>query len=198
MKIEKINDNKIKITLDINDLKTRNIDVKSFIHNSPESQDLFWDVMQEAENKYGFSVEESMVYVEAHANENGLFTLIVTKTAQTPDNTFARARKNGFNFKLKRKTNSYLTPEHSIFKFKDVESLVNFTNIANKDVIGFNTLYEYNNSYYLVVDKASDYSIFEYASKEPNYNLTKSKLCEYGKVLYENDAINSVYKITHT
>ncbi|MBP5694603.1 MAG: adaptor protein MecA, partial [Bacilli bacterium] len=55
LKIEKLNENKLKITLDINDLKTRNIDIKSFVSNTPESQDLFWDVMQEAEQKFGFN-----------------------------------------------------------------------------------------------------------------------------------------------
>ena len=43
---------KIKITLNIEDLNARNIDVQSFIYNSPESQDLFWDVMREAEKEY--------------------------------------------------------------------------------------------------------------------------------------------------
>ena len=61
MKIEKLNENKLKITLNSEDLKARNIDVQAFIYNTPESQDLFWDVMREAEKEYGFNVDESMV-----------------------------------------------------------------------------------------------------------------------------------------
>ena len=80
MKIEKLNENKIKITLDINDLKSRNIDVKTLLSNTPESQDLFWDMMQEAEKEFGFNVDESMIYVEAHISATGNFTFIVTKT----------------------------------------------------------------------------------------------------------------------
>jgi len=72
MKIEKLNDNKLKITFSVEDLKARNIDVQSFIYNTPESQDLFWDVMQEAEKEFGFIVDESMVYVEASATASGI------------------------------------------------------------------------------------------------------------------------------
>ena len=39
--------------------------------------------MREAEKEYGFCVDESMVYVEASATASGIFTLTVTKTANS-------------------------------------------------------------------------------------------------------------------
>ncbi len=196
MKIEKLSDNKIKITLDVNDLKTRNIDAKSFIYNSPESQDLFWDVMQEAETRYGFSVEESMVYVEAHVNNNGLFTLIVTKTAPSQSAPVAKQKKSNINFKLRRKeTNPSLN--NSIFKFNNLESLIDYAKIAKDYELGGNALYSYNNSYYLYAEAMPNNSILEYANKENNFNLIKSKINEYGKILYSVDALQEVNKLTH-
>ncbi len=198
MKIEKLNENKIKITLDINDLKNRNLDAKSFIYNTPESQDLFWDVMQEAENRYGFSIEESMVYVEAHANGNGMFTLIVTKTMQGQDAVQPKPKRpSTISIKLKRKEGYQLTLDNSIFKFNDIESLLSYTDIANQKLIGINTLYKYNNSYYLVTDKSSDFSILEYSNKEADFATTKTKLNEYGTKIYENNALEKIYKLTH-
>ena len=41
MKIEKINENKIKVTISFNDLEERNIDLNSLNYNSPETQELF-------------------------------------------------------------------------------------------------------------------------------------------------------------
>ena len=104
MKIEKLTENKLKITLTIDDLTERNIDLQSFIYNSPESQDLFWDMMNEAEKEYGFDVDESMIYVEASSSGTGLFTLIVTKTDES--NIFQQARQKAFpkrRFQIKKK-----------------------------------------------------------------------------------------------
>ena len=61
MKIEKLAEDKLKITLTLDDLEARNIDLYSFMYNSPESQDLFWDVMSEAEKEYGFNKRSIVV-----------------------------------------------------------------------------------------------------------------------------------------
>ena len=84
MKIEKLNENKLKITLSIDDLEERNINLHSFMYNSPESQDLFWELLQTAEKECGFNVDDSMIYVEASTTGSGNFTLLVTKTNEKP------------------------------------------------------------------------------------------------------------------
>ena len=58
MKIEKLTDDKLKITLSIDDLEERNINLHSFMYNSPESQDLFWELLQTAEKDYGFHIDD--------------------------------------------------------------------------------------------------------------------------------------------
>ena len=84
MKIEKLAEDKIKITITIDDLAARNIDLYSFVYNTPESQDLFWDVMNEAERELGFNVDDSMIYVETSTSGSESFTMIVTKTKEKP------------------------------------------------------------------------------------------------------------------
>ena len=117
MKIEKLAEDKIKITLTIDDLAARNIDLYSFMYNSPESQDLFWDVMNEAEKEYGFNVDDSMIYVEASTSGGGNFTLIVTKTKEKPTiklNTTKQQHVNKESVKLKRKKNAIFHERWSI------------------------------------------------------------------------------------
>ena len=46
MKIEKLNENKIRITLDLNDLAEKDIDFHSFMSNPIESQNLFLDMLK--------------------------------------------------------------------------------------------------------------------------------------------------------
>ena len=102
LKIEKIAEDQIKITITIDDLEARNIDLYSFMYNSPESQDLFWDVMNEAERELDFNVDDSMIYVEASTSGGGNFTLIVTRTNEKPVIKFnAKKHAKKENIKLK-------------------------------------------------------------------------------------------------
>ena len=54
MRIEKLNENKIRIFLGIEDLREKNIDLHDFMSNSLESQDLFLDLLTKAEAEVGF------------------------------------------------------------------------------------------------------------------------------------------------
>lgn len=51
MKIEKIAENKIRIILDSHDLEEKNIDLHTFMSDSIESQDLFYDMLDKAEKE---------------------------------------------------------------------------------------------------------------------------------------------------
>lgn len=82
MRIEKLTDNKIRIVLNLEDLKEKNIDLHSFMSNSPESQDLFYDVLDEAEKEIGFKTKDYKLMIESiavperelYSNCNSFFT----------------------------------------------------------------------------------------------------------------------------
>ena len=59
MKLEKLNDNKIRITLNSEDLKENDIDFHTFMSNPIESQELFFSVLDRAEKELGFVTDES-------------------------------------------------------------------------------------------------------------------------------------------
>lgn len=67
MKIEKLNENKIRITLNIEDLAERDIDYHSFMSNSIESQEIFLDMLNTAEKEVGFCTDDSRIMIEALA-----------------------------------------------------------------------------------------------------------------------------------
>lgn len=48
MKFEKLGENKIRITLSIQDLEEKDINFHDFMSNSLETQDLFLDMLEEA------------------------------------------------------------------------------------------------------------------------------------------------------
>jgi len=191
MKIEKLNDNKLKITFSVEDLKARNIDVQSFIYNTPESQDLFWDVMQEAEKEFGFIVDESMVYVEASATASGIFTLTVTKTSNSMNSPNLRKKLKKQNYKLKRK-NIRLPLNNSFYKFETFDDICDFCRTQKTNDFGDNSLYELNSIYYLLVSNVPNSTILEYATKEYNSDMLSAKISEYGKKIIEHNALKTI------
>ena len=58
VQIKKINNDKLKVILSSNDLDEKNIDVDSFLANSLESQDLFFEILDLAEEQYDFNVAD--------------------------------------------------------------------------------------------------------------------------------------------
>lgn len=73
LQIEKITDNKIRIILNIQDLKEKNIDLHTFMSNSIESQDLFYDMLDKAEKEVGFETKDYKLMIEALAIPNRKF-----------------------------------------------------------------------------------------------------------------------------
>lgn len=191
MKIEKVNENKIKITLSREDLNARNIDVQSFIYNTPESQDLFWDVMREAEKEYGFNVDESMVYVEASATTSGIFTLTVTKTSNSLASNTLKNKIRKQNYKLKRKSTS-VPLDHSLYRFDSFDDFCDFAKLVAKEDYGENSLYEFDSHYYLYISTLPNNLVLEYAIKEHNTDVLLAEICEYGTTIVRDRALKTI------
>lgn len=191
MKIEKLTEDKIKITITMDDLEARNIDLDSFIYNSPASQDLFWDLMIEAEKEYGFNVNDSMIYVEASASNSGNFTFIVTKTEEKPPFKISTPKYSKDSVKLKRKKIPYFF-KNGIYKFETFDDVCAFCKNAHGKNILETSLYSYGNNYYLKAGMIPATSILEYAEVVKSTSLIESRIKEFGNLIIENDVITTI------
>lgn len=193
LKIEKLNEDKLKITLSIDDLEERNITLHSFMYNSPESQDLFWELLQEAEKECGFNVDDSMIYVEASTSGSGNFTLLVTKTNEkAPIERISKPKKmTKENFRLKRKSVP-LKHELAIYSFNTFDDICAFCNVCDVSVLHENSLYKINEEYYLKTDFIPFNTILDYATLSKTPDLLEAKLNEYGKVIIPDNALQTI------
>ena len=80
MKIEKLNENKVRITLNLEDLRDRNIDYQSFMARPIETQDIFFDMLDIAEQEVGFQINDSRFAIEVIALKDGRFIFTITKS----------------------------------------------------------------------------------------------------------------------
>jgi len=204
MKIEKLNENKIRIILNLDDLKEKNIDFHSFMSNSLESQDLFLDMLDKAEEEIGFVTKDYKLIIEAIATSDGNFILTVTRII--PDTA---QRTGNRNLQIKRKL---VVPSKllSMYAFNSFDDFCEFCTYLNNSPMNKFTkklkkssLYLYNGKYYLLLNnitfslkdfKAFHCSITEFATYVIDSDIFVSKLTEYGKIIIGTNAINTCIK----
>lgn len=205
MKLEKLNDDKIRITLNLEDLKENDIDFHTFMSNSIESQELFLNMLDRAEKELGFVTDDYRVMIEALAMTNGNFVLTVTRfEAEKEKSTYKKKKVN-----IKRKT-ANINTDKAIYCFNSFDEYCGYCSFLNNNILKYMnnfadsvSLYSYNEKYYLVFSnihvninllKAFCSSITEFAHFVENADLFESKLLEYGKLVMKDNAIDICIK----
>jgi len=196
MKIEKINDNKIKITLSARDLEERNLDFQALRYNSPEAQNLFWDMIKRAETEHGFVASNCQLFIEAASIMDGNFIVTITKmndVRSLPTLPFNKPKGTAIKVKKKQVNNA-----NAIICFNKIDDLYDAL-LMQSLPLNINTkFYEYNGRYYLVIKptmvQLQDFKrlvtmLSEFGNLERDFNYIESKLLEYGNELISKDAL---------
>lgn len=84
MKIEKLNDNQIRCTLNKKDLMDRQLRLSELAYGTERAKDLFRDMMQQASAEFGFEAEDIPLMIEATPISGESLVLIITKL-EDPD-----------------------------------------------------------------------------------------------------------------
>ena len=79
MKIERLNENQIRCTLNKSDLASRQLKINELAYGSDKAKELFRDMMQQALYELGFEAEDTPVMIEAIPISSECIVLIVTK-----------------------------------------------------------------------------------------------------------------------
>lgn len=204
MRIEKVNDDKIKVTFNMDDLSEKNIDFHSFMSNSIESQKLFLDMLDEAKNKVGFVTDDYKILIETAACDNGNFICNLTRIV--PDFKKETFSKPTVHIKKKR---SFPKSNMTIYAFNSFDDFVDFcaffANNFKGDISLFSSnskLFLYDSIYYLLLkDVSTDLDLLEsfcaciseFAYFISNSNCFENKLFEFGNLIIDDNAIVSTF-----
>ena len=92
MKIEKINENKIRCILTRDDLEVRHIKISEIAYGSEKARSLFRDMMEQASHQFGFEADNIPLMIEAIPMPNECIILDITKVADPEelDTRFSR------------------------------------------------------------------------------------------------------------
>ena len=167
MQIKKINNDKLKIILSSSDLYEKNVDVDSFLANPIESQNLFFEILDLAEEKYHFDIENNKAIIEAISLDNNIFILTITKISA-----------------------DYLTYNQNskVYCFEDINDLLNLYSFIKKNNIYTPKIeiYNFSNKYYVVLNEENpklENILLEFSHLQNNFYYIQDIFIEYGKRL---------------
>lgn len=190
MKIEKINDNKIKVTINEEDIKIWNVSYEKLTDNTPEARDLFWFALRLAEKDVNFKVGSSKLFVEVHSQSNNGFVMFISK---------AKAEEISLDYITGLKKERRTKGDFRVFLFECFDDLCNCVEIIKGNFVGESSLYKYNEKFYLwtapynIDEFLENESIFlEYSVKVKCSGTFRGTLREYGTEMIKENAVEII------
>ena len=190
MKVERINNNKAKISLTLEELKKKKITLNDIKENKLKAEDFFLGLLEDTNLIEEFEMDSNELFVEA-VREDDLLTITITKMFDIS------CKDEISNTKTVYKISS------NIYSFNSANDLKEFANKATLENLYIPNcmLYSFNNQFFLVFAKKDirnlefvrTYSVLsEYATKYSSSSYLKDTLNEHATLLFTNANINYI------
>lgn len=202
MKIEKISESTIKVTISLNDLKERNVDLNTLNYNTPAAQEFFWDLMEQAEVQLGFNLSDSQLIIEPVPDSGNGFVITITRIDEDGDfesiQKYIKSRMRKSDLRVKKKSRKVCSAL-LIYAFKNIDDVCELAGKLENIYSGESTLYRCRDTYYLTLTRsglvAANLKLFElmlneYGTKVSNVSFFEGYLNEYGEKVIESGALN--------
>ncbi|UOY93498.1 genetic competence negative regulator [Ectobacillus sp. JY-23] len=191
MRLERLNYNKIKIFLTFDDLFERGLTKEDLWKNAPKVQQLFRDMMHEANKELGFEAD-GPIAVEVFSLQAQGMVVIVTK--ELHDNGVEEDFSDEF-------IEMQVTLDESddiLYEFACFEDIIALAQRLYPLGVTGGKLYSYENRFYLLLEEGSEIAteslIALLAEFGNSATITIYRLAEYGKELMFAKAIQQLYQ----
>lgn len=203
MKIERISENQLKLTLTKADLAERKIKLEDLISPSERTQKLFRDIMEQALDEEDFISENTPLMVEAIPSGGDGIMIIVTKVNNKEKHADEDLRR------WKKKPMDTLAHEEEknsdilIYSFPSLDDVIGVSLRLDGAFKGESAVYKNDGKYFLVMQgdtysteerRGSGALLKEYGQKHISTPLAKYYLLEHGEALLAEQAIKALAK----
>ncbi len=225
MKIEKLSETQIQVTLNHSDLTDRDLKISELAYGSKKAQALFKDMMARAYEDFGFETDNVPLMIEAVPLSADSIMIVVTKVEDPSqieqkleaigERPTHRTFKNPEEDRLtdlalmgseateqvKENTKSKVTS--ITYLFNDFDNVCMAAHRIQPMFVGDNSLYKFNQKYYLILEKNKKANINsdalvgvldEFGSKFPSSDLNEQFLKEHGKLMIQTHAVDVLAK----
>lgn len=206
MKIEKISENMIRVTISYNDLEERNVDLNALNYNTPAAQEFLWDLMEQAEEQLGFNLTDSQLIIEPVPDTSEGFVITITRIDEDGEfesiHKYIKSRMKKSDLRVKKKSRKVSSPL-LLYSFRTLNDICELADKLDIHYNGESTLYRCRDTYYLALTRSgllsSDIKMFElmlaeYGTKITNVNFMEGYLNEYGEKIIEYNALEVLRK----
>ncbi|MDC2865961.1 MULTISPECIES: genetic competence negative regulator [unclassified Bacillus (in: firmicutes)] len=192
MRLERLNYNKIKIFLTFDDLSERGLTKEDLWKNAPKVQQLFRDMMQEANKELGFEAD-GPIAVEVFSLQAQGMVVIVTKENQELDT------EEEFQDEFIEMQVTLDESEHILYEFTSLEDIIALAGRLYSLGVTGGKLYGWQDRFYLWLEEETTTLLKEdmiaiLAEFGSSSTITIYRMMEYGKELMANDAIKQIHK----
>ncbi len=183
MRIEKLNKDKIKVTLTSADLTNLDIDLEKLSPDSSELHTFLFHIMETIQEETGFNPYSGQVVVEATPSRDGISILVSklrTGSRRITREQFAKVSSVRVRERKSRR------PE--IFYFDIFDDLCAALKELNRDFLLSGSLYKLNNIYCFMIKNEIHHTksmntMIEFSSKKSAYTLQADYIREHGKLV---------------
>ena len=217
MRIEKVNDTQIRVTLSHSDLTPRDIKISELAYGSKKAQKLFRDMMTQAYEEFGFETTNVPLMIEAVPLSTESIMIVVTKIedptqiddrlgelGERPTHRTFKSQDNENDTHTNKPPKSKSIPKQAenlllIYSFSSFDQLTNAAHRITSIYCGMNSLYKYEEgTYFLVLQpnfmhKTSPLQLQsvldEFGEKHVSSSLGERYLAEHGDLLIKDKAI---------
>nr|WP_294681584.1 adaptor protein MecA [uncultured Anaerotignum sp.] len=205
MKIERISENQLKLTLTKDDLAERKIKLEDLITPSEKTQKLFHDIMEQALDEEDFISENTPLMVEAAPSGSDGIMIIVTrvsnkeKKAAVPD--LRRWKKKPLDSMAQKEEKN---ADILVYSFPTLDAVIGVSVRLADAFKGESAVYKNENKYFLVLQgdtytaeestEALEQILREYGQKHISTPLAKYYLLEHGETLIAEQAVKALAK----
>lgn len=205
MKIERISENQLKLTLTKDDLAERKIKLEDLITPSEKTQKLFHDIMEQALDEEDFISENTPLMVEAVPSGSDGIMIIVTKVS----NKEKKATVQDLRRWKKKPLDSMAQKEEKnadilVYSFPTLDDVIGVSVRLAGAFKGESAVYKNENKYFLVLQgdtytaeestEALEQILREYGQKHISTPLAKYYLLEHGETLIAEQAVKALAK----
>lgn len=191
MKIKKINENKIQITITADDLAEREVTKWELMPTSPKAQALFQDLLEYAYEEVGFEIDDdAQLMVEAYPVSLDSFIVVVTKY------------RPGYEDEIEvdlSKILDLIDDGYILTEFSNIDDVIDLCGRLKK-VTGRSTLYKFDNEYYLFINTEEVQEIEPLVGMLTEYgsfvDWDESYLSERGTIILAEDAVEKLASMT--
>ena len=207
MKIEKITENIFRVTITVNDLEQRQIDINSIDINSPQTISLLNELMEQVANQFGYDFTGTQLIIDPVPNHDNSFDITITKIDDDMDfesiHKYIKTRYKKSDVSVKKKAGAILS-NILVYAFKSLDDVCGLAELIYDIYIGASSLYKHDGAYYLTLSKnhikiqderVVECNLSEFGTKVNNPATFEGYLNEHGLMLIEEHAVERLREL---